>query len=251
MAVDIVRPERLFDPVGVVLFVTFQVLHRGWEVLPGVVCVQRQEHVRADCFPRRAHPGLLFGRRQAAHLHLYRLKTQIYVRRHLRSQLLRCFSGEVVPAGSVGGYGILGAATEIAVQGKFHAACIEVPQGRIENADGAHHRSRPSLKQGFLEHRLPQSFGAGRFLPEESWRQQLFDGVRHERPGGRPCVAEAYSFHAIGRAHFHQAIVAGAHASGRESRDMIERNARGAHGYRFDLCHRGFSANGVIAGRKG
>lgn len=83
MQINRVGREWLLKPIGIVFLKTAHVLHRGWQIAPGIIRIKRQEYIVADCISCRFNPGFLLARRQATDLHFDRLKAEFYKRLHL------------------------------------------------------------------------------------------------------------------------------------------------------------------------
>ncbi len=244
MAFDIVRAERLFDKVRVVLLDAAEVLHRLHRVDPAVVAVQHQLHVRPDGFARGLHAGFLPLGVPAPGLHLDRLEAKRDITGHFLADHRGGLAFDVVAAACICGHRVQLDRAQVLVQRQADRLGVQVPQRDIQRADGPHDGTHAALQQRLLVHLLPQPFHAERFLADQHGREQLLHRHPEQLSARAAHVAKADAFHAIDGPHLHQAIVALGHGAVGERGHVVKRHAGDANFDGLDDRHTGLSRVG-------
>ena len=235
--IDLVRAERLFDPVRFVALVTVHVSDRRGEVAPRIVRVEHQQHVVADRCARRRDALFLLGERQSPHFHLDGRKSSRDVRGELVTELARRFSFEVITAARIRGHLVVDDTAEIRVQRHAGRARIQVPDRRVEDAERSHHNPRAAVQQRVGIHLLPKSFDTQRFLADQFLGEELLHRDLRQTSPRAPHVAKADALLTAVGANLYKAIVTRADRSRRERGHDVERNAGDTDGHRFDSAH--------------
>ena len=225
VVVDVVRAERLLDPVRVVRLVATHELQRRRQVLPGVVRIEHQQHVVADRLTRGADARLFAGQVVTPDLDLHGLESPRDIAGDFLGQLLRCLAFEVIAAARVRRHAFAGDAAEIAGQRQSRGPGVAVPQRDVERRQRAHHRAGAAVQQRVAIHLLPQSLDAQRAFTLQLAREEFTHRERHQRAAVAPPVAEADAHLVVGRPHPNHGVVARGHLPRREGGDLVQRNA--------------------------
>ena len=153
------------------------------------------------------------------------------------AEVTRLLAVQIVAAAGVGGHRAAEGGSQIFVERQVRGPGIPVPEGDVENADGAHDRASPAVQQRLLIHLRPQRLAVMRIAPDQHRCQQLPHRLGDQRACTVAAVAMPNSLEPIVGANLDQRIVPPRDLTTGKGRRAIERHAHGPRQDGSNLDH--------------